>query len=116
MKIGDTFPVSIQGIQVAAANVTHVDHDRVTLRFEGAEVVIGTRTQLADEQPEKDTTGTETIITGVDRVQPPAAASAPVEAPPAAVAPQVIDNPMTEVASAPAQTPAPEGTAGNPGV
>ena len=71
MKQGDTTEVSISGITVGQAVVERVDGDKVTLVIPAQRVVMGMRTQLTEgDVSPKDTTGTETIIEGVERSAP----------------------------------------------
>jgi len=68
MKVGDTYPVTLAGHEVARARVTSMEEGIATLRFDGVEVKMSYVTQLAPEAPapvEEPTT--QTIVTGVDR-------------------------------------------------
>lgn len=74
MKVGDNIPVYIAGQVVANAKVRELGNDTATLVVPATLVVMAVRTELAGDAPAADTTGTETIITGVDR-----STGAPVE-------------------------------------
>lgn len=83
MKINDVVPVTIAGQVVANAVVRELGDGTATLVFPATRVVMAVRTELAveDEAP-MDSTGTETIITGVDRdlpERPESPAEKPVE-------------------------------------
>lgn len=82
MKINDLVPVTIAGQVVAQATVREMSDGTATLVVPATLVVMAVRTELALETPAADTTGTETIITGVDRAgqsaEPVETASAPV--------------------------------------
>ena len=65
MKVGDTVPVNIGGHVVAQARVAELGDGKATLVVPGTVVVMAVRTEL-DRAP-VDTSGTETIVTGVDR-------------------------------------------------
>lgn len=117
MKKGDKVPVSIAGDVVAQATVESIDStaNTVTMVFPATRVVMGLRVEIdtapvATEEPQ-----TQTIITGVDRVNsdgeiiegkstgdPAPVAETPVEAPKgpasesAPVVEQVQDNGAVE--------------------
>lgn len=82
MKINDLVPVTIAGQVVAQATVREMSEGTATLVVPATLVVMAVRTELAFETPAADTTGTETIITGVDRAgqsaEPVETTSAPV--------------------------------------
>lgn len=67
MKVGDTVPVNLGGHVVAQARVAEMHNDRATLVIPQTVVVMAVRTEL-DRAP-ADTSGTETIVTGVDRAE-----------------------------------------------
>lgn len=74
MKVGDTLPVSVQGIVVAQAVVEAVEHDKVTFVVPGTRVQAGIRTVLEQETPVGDK---ETIVDGVVRTDNSSTAEAP---------------------------------------
>lgn len=83
MKVGDTVPVQIGGHIVAQARIKEMTNEQATLIVPATMVVMGIRTSLEDvpEVPQ-DTSGTETVITGVDRTnndEPVAVPSATVD-------------------------------------
>lgn len=67
MKVGDKVPVTIAGQVVAQASIKETGDGTATLVVPATLVVMATRTELAVETPPEDTTGTETVITGVER-------------------------------------------------
>lgn len=67
MKKGDTVPVTISGHVVAQARVAEIESGRATLVVPGTVVVMAVRTEL-DRAPSD--TGTEHLVTGVDRADP----------------------------------------------
>jgi hypothetical protein len=67
MKVGDQFPITIQGIPVGLATVAYIESDQATLVFEGQKVVFRTRTELTDEGPDRDSSGTQRIVDEVVR-------------------------------------------------
>lgn len=68
MKQGETREVQIGGIAVGHAVVESTGDGTVTFIIPAQRVTMGMRTELTPGTPEqKDTTGTETIIEGVDR-------------------------------------------------
>jgi hypothetical protein len=117
MKVGDTFPVSIAGQTVdVVAVVREVGEGEVTLRVQGFDARMATRTQIAP--PEATTPDVTHQVLGVEESsvainnEPPAAApkvevpaAAPVEVAPAAE--QATPAPAVE-AAAPAPVPAVE--------
>jgi hypothetical protein len=78
MKVGDTLPVTVQGIVVAQATVEAVEHDKVTFIVPGTRVQAGVRTVLEHETPVGEK---ETIVDGVVRTDNSSGEAAPVEAP-----------------------------------
>lgn len=74
MKTNDTVPVYIAGQVVANATVKEVGDGTATLVVPATLVVMATRTELTVETPKEDGSGTETIITGIDRPSGGAAA------------------------------------------
>lgn len=90
MKKGDKYPVTVQGISVGEAVVEYIDPDReeATFMIPGTRFIARYRTQLTDEGRAEDTSGTQTIVTGVDAppvtpvdAPPPAEVTAPAAAP-----------------------------------
>ena len=63
MKVGDRFPVTVQGIEIAQAVVTYVDVDRVTLEVPGTRAVVGIATSLVNTSPEPEGTKDQIIVT-----------------------------------------------------
>lgn len=97
MRVGDIFPVTIEGSVVAQATVVHLEGDRATLSFPATSAVFKTRTQLTDEGPEPS--GTEHIVTGVEQVAPPepvVAAETATAAPEAVPTPLQTETPVVE--------------------
>lgn len=83
MKVGDKEPVIIAGQVVGYADISEIADGTATLVIPATRVVMGVRTSLTQDTAPVDTTGTETIITGVDRVPatPPVADEQTLEAP-----------------------------------
>jgi len=70
MNVGDKVSVTIQGIEVAQAEVKEVGDGTATLIVPATRVVMATKTELAPEvTPTADTSGTETVIDEVVRTQ-----------------------------------------------
>lgn len=84
MKRGDKYPVTIAGQVVAQAEIREVGDGTATLVVPGTIVVMATRTELSDAPTNADTSGTQTIIEGVER-STGEQEEAPVEAPEGAV-------------------------------
>ena len=68
MKQGDKIPVTIAGQVVAQATVKELGDGTATLVVPGTLVVMAVRTEIAPETHEVAESSSETIITGVDRV------------------------------------------------
>lgn len=109
MKVGEQIPVTIAGQTVVMAEVRELGDGTATLIVPATRVVMATRTELTVETPNVDTSGSQTLITGVEQ------AGAPVQTvEPAANTPEpapVVSTPVAENNSAPApaeQIPAPQ--------
>jgi hypothetical protein len=92
MKVGDKISVSVQGIEVAQADVKEVSDGTATLIIPATRVVMATRTELAPEVTPVNQ-GAQTIIDGVER-----APVAPVEP-----AQNVSEVPAAEQSQAPTE-------------
>lgn len=55
MKIGDTFPVTVEGLVVATATVQEIEGDRATIVIPGTQFVAGIKSNLVDTEREVET-------------------------------------------------------------
>jgi hypothetical protein len=96
VKRGDRLPLALDGVNVGYAEIESVGDEQVVLIIPAQKVVAQKRTtlDLGAEKP-VDTTGTETIVTGVEK--PSEALEKPVEEVPAQKPVEPVEAPVAPV-------------------